>query len=109
MGTWIYRIAHNTALTYLRAESYRQTVPIDSIAEPAAAKASKSGAGDIRRLVEQLPEELRHVLVLFYYQGSSVEEVGLMLDLPSGTVKSHLFRARRMLAELIMKGAKLHS
>lgn len=104
VGTWVYRIARNTALTHLRAESYRQTLSIDSIDEPCVAPA-ESGEGDIRRVVEQLPEELREVVVLYYYQERSVDEVAVMLELPSGTVKSHLFRARRMLAET-MKGAR---
>jgi len=104
LGTWIYTITRNTALTHLRAESYRRTVPLESIAEPAAAAVSGAG-GDVRRLVERLPEEQREVIVLYYYQEKSVEEVALMLDLPQGTVKSHLFRARKMLAEM-MQGAK---
>ena len=107
VGSWIYRIARNTALTHLRAESYRQTSPLDSIEEPRVAPAESSD-GDIRRVVEQLPEELREVVVLYYYQEKSVDEVAAMLELPSGTVKSHLFRARRMLAET-MKGAARRS
>lgn len=102
LGTWIFTIARNTALTYLRAESYRRTVPLDSIAEPAAA--AQRSDGDIRGLVERLPEEQRQVVVLYYYQEKSVEEVALMLDLPEGTVKSHLFRARKRLAELMECG-----
>jgi RNA polymerase sigma-70 factor (ECF subfamily) len=104
VGTWVYRIARNAALTHLRAESYRQTLPIDSIDEPCVTPA-ESGEGDIRRVVEQLPKELKEVMVLYYYQERSVDEVAAVLELPSGTVKSHLFRARRMLAET-MKGAR---
>ena len=103
LGTWIYTIARNTALTHLRAESYRRTVPLESIKEPPAVNRQESG--DIRRLVERLPEEQRDVVVLYYYQDKSVEGVALMLDLPVGTVKSHLFRARKTLADM-MKGAK---
>lgn len=99
LGTWIYTIARNTALTHLRAESYRRTVSLESIAEPAAD--ARRDEGDIRGLVERLPEEQRQVVVLYYYQEKSVEEVALMLDLPEGTVKSHLSRARKKLAELM--------
>ena len=66
---------------------------------------NREEGGDLRELVEKLPEEQREVVVLYYYQEKSVEDVALMLDLPEGTVKSHLFRARKTLAH-IMKGAK---
>ena len=102
VGTWVYRIAHNTALTHLRAESYRQTLPMDSVAEPQVSAAEPEG---IRHLVEQLPEELREVVVLYYYEERAVDEVAAMLELPSGTDKSHHSRARRVLAEM-MKGAR---
>jgi RNA polymerase sigma-70 factor, ECF subfamily len=98
-GTWVYAIARNTALSHLRSESYRRTTPLDSVDEPAAAACAGDGREDLRRAVERLPEELREVIVLYYYQERSVEDVALMLDLPSGTVKSHLFRARKRLAE----------
>jgi RNA polymerase sigma-70 factor (ECF subfamily) len=101
IGTWIYTIARNTSFTHLRGELYRKTVPLDSVAEPAAEASDRDGAGDIRRMVAGLPEELREVVVLFYYQERSVEEVALMLDLPTGTVKSHLFRARKRLGEMM--------
>lgn len=104
LGTWIYTIARNTALTYLRAEFYRRTVPLESIAEPAARPVFEDSG--IRRLVDQLSEEQREVVMLYYYQEKSVDDVAQMLDLPVGTVKSQLFRARRTLAEM-MKGVNV--
>lgn len=103
LSTWIYTIARNTALTHLRAETYRRTLPLDSVAEPATTAAEP--IPDIRKLVERLPEEQREAVVLYYYQEKSVEEVAQMLDLPIGTVKSQLYRARKTLAEK-WKGAK---
>jgi RNA polymerase sigma-70 factor, ECF subfamily len=49
----------------------------------------------------RLPETLRQVITLFYLQDRSVKEVAAMLDLPEGTVKSHLHRARRALGEMM--------
>jgi RNA polymerase sigma-70 factor (ECF subfamily) len=46
-----------------------------------------------------LPEKYRVVVVMRHLQGSSVEEIAEQLNLPSGTVKTHLFRARDMLRE----------
>ena len=103
IGTWVYAIARNTALTHLRAESYRKVLPLDSFAEPQAAP-DAAREGDVRQLVDQLPDELRETVVLYYYQERSVEQTAAMLDLPAGTVKSHLSRARKLLAGML-KGA----
>ena len=52
-------------------------------------------------MVNQLPEEQRQPVVLFYLQERSIEEVAQMLDGPEGTVKSQLFRARKALAAVL--------
>jgi RNA polymerase sigma-70 factor (ECF subfamily) len=103
LGTWIYTIARNTALTHLRAESYRRTIPLDGIREPVAT--DRPDHADLRQMVETLPEEQREVIILYYFQEKSIETVAQMLDLPQGTVKSHLFRARKALAHN-MKGVR---
>jgi RNA polymerase sigma-70 factor (ECF subfamily) len=50
-------------------------------------------------LLNRLPVKYRQVVVLFYMQEKSYDEVALMLDIPVGTVKTYLFRARKSLAE----------
>ena len=101
-STWLYTIARNTCLSALRSEAHRKTSPLDSIPEPAAA--GTTGGSDalnrieLQRCLERLPQIQRDVITLFYLQEKSVEEVARMLDLPEGTVKSHLHRARLALA-----------
>lgn len=102
-STWLYTIARNTCLSAVRMEAKRRTSPLDSIAEPVA---PQTGAGpglllkiDLARRIGQLPEIQREVITLFYLQEKSVQDVAQMLDLPEGTVKSHLHRARLALAE----------
>ena len=56
------------------------------------------GRIEIERLLKDLPDEQREVIVLFYLQERSIEEVAAMLDLPEGTVKSLLHRARKAMA-----------
>jgi RNA polymerase sigma-70 factor (ECF subfamily) len=101
LSTFLYTIARNTSLSALRAESYRKTLPLDDF-EPAAAN-WEAGAQrvEMKQLLEQLPEVQQQVIILFYLQERSVEDVGHMLDLPEGTVKSHLHRARQALADLM--------
>jgi RNA polymerase sigma-70 factor (ECF subfamily) len=56
---------------------------------------------ELERCLERLPQIQRDVITLFYLQEKSVEEVARMLDLPEGTVKSHLHRARLALAAMM--------
>jgi RNA polymerase sigma-70 factor, ECF subfamily len=100
-STWLYTIARNTCLSALRSEGLRKAVPIDSIAEPGATGREVLNKVALERCLERLPEAQRAVIVLFYLQEKSVEEVARMLDLPDGTVKSHLHRARVALAEMM--------
>lgn len=101
-STWLYTIARNTCLSVLRSDAHRKTCPLDSIAEPAvAAGGDLLNRIELQRCVDRLPEMQRDVITLFYLQEKSVDEVARMLDLPEGTVKSHLHRARLALAAMI--------
>jgi RNA polymerase sigma-70 factor (ECF subfamily) len=59
----------------------------------------------IERAIDRLPEPHHSVLVLVDLQGLSYEEVAAVLDVPIGTVRSRLFRARRMIQESLMAHA----
>jgi len=83
----------------LRAEAYRRTEPLTPTVEP---KASQSPPWlEVEQCLSRLPETLRKVIVLFYLQDRSIADVAEILDLPEGTVKSHLHRARRALGEMM--------
>lgn len=100
LSTWLYTIARNTFLSALRAQSYRQTKALDDAPEPAAAD---STAQDVmlRQCLSRLPDTQREVITLFYLEERSLADVSRMLDMPEGTVKSHLHRARRALGEMM--------
>jgi len=99
-ATWLYTIARNTCFSTLRRESYRMTAPMEGCVEPSQCETAPRQA-EIRQLLERLPATQREVITLFYLQDQSIEDVAQMLDLPEGTVKSHLHRARRALAEMM--------
>jgi RNA polymerase sigma-70 factor (ECF subfamily) len=103
-GTWLYAIARNTCLSAARADSYRKTAPFDAFQEPAAPVAGQPDM-DLARCVDRLTEIQRHVITLFYLEEKRVDEVARMLDLPEGTVKSHLHRARLALAAMMEEQA----
>lgn len=99
-STWLYTIARNTCRTALRSQSYRKTAPLDELNEPAA-RDIRPVSLEMEQWLGCLPQEQREAIMLFYWQEKSVEDVAQMLDLPQGTVKSHLHRARRTLGQLI--------
>ncbi len=99
--TWLYAIARNTCLSAVRSESYRRTVPINSPAREPVAPAFRSTDVDLEQYICRLPEIQRQVITLFYLEEKRVGEVALTLDLPEGTVKSHLYRARLALAAMM--------
>lgn len=103
MSTWIYTIARNTSMSALRARR-----PQSSLSDPQVMEAVESNhavpAADvvadraaILRLVDQLPVKQRQVIMLFYMQAQSYEDVATMLAMPVGTVKTLLHRARARL------------
>lgn len=100
-STWLYAIARNACLSALRAAAYRRTSPIENVPEPAAENAAAEETLDIRHFVARLPDVQRDVVTLFYLQDRSLKDVALGLDLPEGTVKSHLHRARLALAGMM--------
>lgn len=114
LSTWLYTITRNTCLTAVERE--RRIVPLEDFNEVAdddgdpmlfgTAQAGVESAGqaaaeyDVAKLLEQLPEPYRRVVVLFYLEDRSCEEVGELLSMPTGTVKALLHRGRKRLAAL---------
>lgn len=56
---------------------------------------------ELSEVINQLEENLRVVTILFYYDDMSIKDIAGILDLPEGTVKSRLARAKRNLKEII--------
>jgi RNA polymerase sigma-70 factor (ECF subfamily) len=114
LSTWLYTIARNTCLTAVARE--RRVVPLEDFSEAAdddgdpmlfgreAAGAETAGQAaaeyDVSKLLDKLPEPYRRVVVLFYLEDRSCEEVGELLSMPTGTVKALLHRGRKKLAAL---------
>jgi len=107
--TWLYRIAFNVAATHRRRgrpmasiERARETSgnePIDSGDEPGKTLERKECCQQVRRAIDSLNEEHRAVVVLREIDGCCYETIAEILDLPIGTVRSRLHRARLQLRE----------
>jgi RNA polymerase sigma-70 factor (ECF subfamily) len=73
----------------------------DSGPSPADSASERARAGLLRQALERIPDHYRVPLILVHVEGLAVGEAARALDLPEGTVKSRLFRARAMLKEII--------
>lgn len=109
LSTWIYRIALNVC-TEARANRPRE-VPLETEVdgrrrshEPAVADAA-FGDFELRERLEkaiaQLPDQYRFLVAAHYLKGVQYEALAETLDIPLGTVKTHLYRAKRRLRELL--------
>lgn len=113
MRTWLLAITRNVALNYRRAAFLRRVVLVDRPGEerrdahPSAEQEalSRSHSEELWRVVLALPVKFREVLLLDAKYGMSLAEIAGVLDVPLGTVKSRLARARQKVSEAWKKGA----
>ncbi|WEK54303.1 MAG: RNA polymerase sigma factor [Candidatus Cohnella colombiensis] len=107
MQTWLLAITRNVALNYRRASFFRKVVLVDRPIErvngssPSAEQEamSRSRSEELWRVVMVLPVKYREVLLLDAKYDLSLEEIASVLDIPLGTVKSRLSRARSKVTE----------
>ncbi|HWC65784.1 MAG TPA: RNA polymerase sigma factor [Thermoanaerobaculia bacterium] len=108
IGTWLYRIAWTQALNRKRAARIRLPhVPLESLAETASGAEEMNSVlarREVAAAVEELPDLYRTVLLLHYWAGCGVAEIGELLQAPEGTVKSYLARGRERLRAALGKG-----
>jgi RNA polymerase sigma-70 factor (ECF subfamily) len=102
-GTWLHRIAVNACYDHLRrkvpAPMDLATLPDAPIGPDPADRAADTV--DVHRALASLPPDYRAVLILHDVQGRPYEEVASVLDVPLGTVKSRLHRARAALGRAL--------
>jgi RNA polymerase sigma-70 factor (ECF subfamily) len=94
--SWLYRIAHNLAVSAGRRP---RLAALSS--EPHHAPPRDDPSADVHRAVAALPEQHRVVVSLRHFAGLSHEEIAHTLDVPAGTVRSRLSRAYERLRPLL--------
>ena len=115
-ATWIYRLATNVCIDYLRKQKRRRQVesevslddeevswtePADWSQDPHRQLERSEQGRALARGLEALPEQQRQILVLRELSGLSYQEIAGKLDLDLGTVKSRIARARMALRKIL--------
>ena len=92
---WLRRAICHRSIDEMRKRKYRPSIGLEDAPEPAqwAAEADPFLQGQIRKLIEALPEKARMVVLLRYQEDLDPTEISEMLEMPISTVKSHLHRS----------------
>lgn len=105
-STWIYRVAVNTCYDMVRRAKRKQADALPEHVDPpdvgvADELASTELRPDIDAAIANLPEEFRAAVVLSDLEGLALSDVAEIIGVPVGTVKSRVFRGRRLLASAL--------
>jgi len=102
LSTWIFRIVSNVC-AQARSESLGKTETV--LAREPGRQDSAFAELELRdrldKAIAQLPENYRLLVAAHYLEGVQYEALAEALDIPLGTVKTHLYRAKRLLRELL--------
>jgi RNA polymerase sigma-70 factor, ECF subfamily len=106
IGTWLYRLAMNHCLDFVRSRQAKMRKVTDSLdvetaAEPTARRETPIARVDLDRALERLPDGCREAFVLHDVEGFDHKEVARMLGIAEGTSKSQVFKARLKLRALL--------
>ncbi len=117
-SAWIYRIASNTCIDFLRKKrftviSLTKHTPgetedmemeiVDDSHLPDVLVINDERRAAIRDAISSLPDNYRRIIMLRHEKELDYKEISEMLDIPLGTVKAHLFRARKILYTTLKK------
>lgn len=110
--SWFAKIVTHLSLRRSKNKNRLREIPLDKVPEfedafhsdPEIFVLKKEEQKNLLDALRVLPDEYRAALILREWEGYSYQEIGNVLDIPLGTVKSRIFYARRMLSEKLKEG-----
>ena len=109
-SSWLYQLTTNEAINFLRKEKrHRAVTPLEDEMEPATGDTAQQAAEAkelqqaLQQALDALTPEHRQIFLLRQMRQLSYEEIGRLLGLESGTVKSRLNRAKKQLRQILLQ------
>jgi len=105
-STWMYRVTCSVCLTELNRRKRRGEVELlpNHVGEaPESGVESSDLPEHIRRCVSHLPERYASIITLYYLKGVAYEDIAQAMEIPMGTLKTWMFRARKQLRKIVEK------
>ncbi len=108
-STWIFSITYHACCDRLGRRKRYSSEELPDRADPRAGPEQEAIAGDealrLRAAIARLPEKYRSVITLYHLQSRQYDEIAQVLEIPIGTVKTHLFRAKEQLRRMLNETA----
>jgi len=116
-STWLFKIATNNCVDFIRKKQVSPT-PLDNLQEsldiltvniqsdlpdPEESLINRQKIAALKEIISQLKPRYKKLIELRYYKEYSYEEISSELNLPIGTVKAQLFRAKTLLYNILIK------
>lgn len=118
-STWLFKIASNHAIDFLRKQKYTKThvnidKPLDEETNwyidlpsdnetPEKELINKQNAQTLKDIIEVLPEDIKEIIILRFIEEMSYKEIAKKVKQPIGTVKARIFRGRNLLMSMLRK------
>lgn len=104
---WAYRIVRNTALSHRRAKQRRELEPLGGPGEPLVKPNYEfEDAEAVYSAIQRLSLAHQEVLTVYFLRDLSLEDIGVVLGIPTGTVKPRLHYAKRALRQAMISGGE---
>ncbi|GIW80762.1 MAG: hypothetical protein KatS3mg105_2569 [Gemmatales bacterium] len=107
---WLFRILRNAYLYRLRSEKQQRLVSLDGLGDMVTAiePLPTFDSGQLQEALNELPEEFRTAVILYYFEEFSYRDIAEQLGVPIGTVMSRLARAKRFLRKRLSSATSSH-
>lgn len=100
--TWITRVLRNTIVDYYRSERYNENLDEMQIAAEDSMVSSEEKL-DLYQAIDLLSEKYKTVIILKYFDQLKISEIAYVMDIPEGSVKAYLNRAKADLRHLLVE------